>query len=450
MIGRWRLAALAGVLLMTGTLVAVAAEPAAEAAPPVPQSDSFYQPPAGFASTAPGTVLRTRQVTAGAFTKFRQHAMAWQVLYRTTDNEGRPEATVTTVMQPSGSKPSKLRPLVSYQVAEDSAAPQCGIGYQLRRGAKNANIVAKTEIVLIDAALSKGWVVTVPDYEGPNSAYMAGRQAGHAVLDAIRATESFRRTGLNGAATNVGLWGYSGGALASDWAAELQSSYAPELNIAGVAEGGLTVEPAEMLDQINKGSYAGMAMSAIAGLRHAYPQLDTFLDRHLTPAGAAAFALAARQCNSANVATFARRDVDRYFTVPHALTQLVPTQVFTEDTLGQHTPTAPLYLYQAVHDEVAPQAEVDAMVASYCNDGGAVTYHRDILSEHVALVITGAPGALEWLAAQLGGTQADAGCHTSTVASSLLSPSALFTMGIALYDDLLALAGEPIGPDDMS
>jgi hypothetical protein len=79
-----------------------------------------------------------------------------------------------------------------------------------------------------------------------------------------------------------------------------------------------------------------------------------------------------------------------------------------------------------------------------------VTYQRDILSEHIALVVTSAPTALDWLSARLSGIPPESGCHTTTVASSLLSPSALFTMGIALYDDLLALAGAPIGPSDMS
>ncbi|HEY3753299.1 MAG TPA: lipase family protein [Pseudonocardiaceae bacterium] len=447
---RWRFAALAGVLVVAGTIVAVAAQPAAEAAPPPPQSDPFYRPPTGFETTAPGTILRSRQVTATAFGQFRQHAMAWQVLYRTTDNQGKPQATVTTVLQPAGAKHSATRPLLSYQVAEDSAAPQCAISYQLQRGAGHENIVAQAELLLIDAALSKGWAVTVPDYEGPDSAYVAGRQAGQAVLDAIRATESFRTTGLNGVATKVGLWGYSGGALASGWAAELQSSYAPELNITGVAEGGLPVDPGSVLTKINGGPYAGIAMSGIAGLRQAYPQLDNFLRTHLTAEGKAAFAQAATQCNSENVATFAGRNIYSYFNVDNPLSLPVPQQVLADDSLGQHAPMAPLYVYQSVNDELIPPADVDAVVAKYCSQGVPVTYQRDILSEHIALVVTSAPTALDWLSARLSGIPPESGCHTTTVASSLLSPSALFTMGIALYDDLLALAGAPIGPSDMS
>jgi hypothetical protein len=440
---RWR-ARIA--LLACGMVAAGSITPAAAAAPPAPQNDPFYQPPAGYQSTAPGTVLRSREVSVSAFASLPQTAQAWQVLYRTTDTSGQPEATVTTIMEPAGATPSNSRPLLSYQVAEDSPAPQCAMSYQLRLGSGNQNSPAEAEILLIDAALERGWAVTVPDYEGPNSAYVAGRQAGQAVLDAIRATEGFAPAGLGGVRTNVGLWGYSGGALASGWAAELQSSYAPELNIKGIAEGGLPVNPGHVLTKINGGVFAGVAMSGIAGLRQAYPQLNTFLDTNLNAAGNAAFGQAATQCNPRNASEFAWTNIYNYFTIPNPLNAPVPQQVLADNTLGQHTPTAPLYVYQSLNDELIPPADVDGVVQTYCGAGANVTYQRDIFSEHISLAVIGAPDALNWLSDRLAGTPVAAGCHTSTVASSLLSPSALVTFGSVIFDDLLALLSLPIGP----
>jgi hypothetical protein len=134
---------------------------AASAAAPPPQNDPFYQPPSGYESTAPGTVLRSRAVSVSAFAALPQKAQAWQILYRTTDTKDNPQATVTTVLLPWGAKPSASRPLLSYQVAEDSAAPQCAISYQLQQGAGNENIVAQAEILLIDAAVQHGWAGSV-------------------------------------------------------------------------------------------------------------------------------------------------------------------------------------------------------------------------------------------------------------------------------------------------
>ncbi|MCU1687705.1 MAG: hypothetical protein JWQ81_8444 [Amycolatopsis sp.] len=443
------LAGLFAVAVAASTSLA-AAVPAAAAAPPPPQSDAFYQPPAGYESAAPGTVLRSRSISVAAFGLLPQKVQAWQLLYRTTDTQDQPQATVTTVLLPLGAKPSASRPLVSYQVAEDSAAPQCAISYQLRQGAGNDNIVAQAEILLMDAALQKGWAVTVPDYEGPKSAYVAGKQAGQAVLDGIRATENFPAAGLSGAATKVGMWGYSGGALASGWASELQTSYAPELNVKGIAEGGLPVNPRNILQGANAGPFAGIAMSGIAGISQAYPELESFLDQHLTADGKAALAKARSQCNSQNVTAFLFKDLYKYFDIANPLAEPVPNAVLTADTLGQHTPTVPMFIYHSVNDELVPHADTDQVVAKYCATGGQVTYQRDIFSEHIALVVTGAPDALNWLSDRLDGKPAASGCGTKTVVSSLFSPGALPTLGAVLFNDLLALAGKPVGPGDMA
>lgn len=437
-------------LLLAGVMLAVlpvlGAVPAS-AAPLPPQSDPFYQPPTGYQNTAPGTILKVRTVSVAAFAYLPQKVRAWQLLYRTTDTQGDPEATVTTVLEPLNATPGAL---LSYQVAEDSSAPQCAISYQLQQGSDNSNTVAEAEILLIDAAVEQGWAVTVPDYEGPASAYTGGKQAGQAVLDGIRATENFSSIGLNGAATKVGLWGYSGGALASGWASELQPGYAPELHIAGVAEGGLPVNLAHILGGINGGPFAGIAMSGIAGLAHAYPQLADFLNTYLTPAGKSAFATVNSECNAQNAARFAFTNVYQYFSVSDPLSLPVPSQVLADDTLGQHTPTAPMFVYQSVNDELVPHADVDAVVSGYCAAGANVTYQRDVLSEHVILAVTGAPDALNWLSDRLAGKPAASGCSTNNVASSLFSPGALQTLGSVLFNDLLALAGRPIGPGDMA
>ena len=64
-------------------------------------------------------------------------------------------------------------------------------------------------------------------------------QAGYSSLDSIRAVkQSGNITGLSKDPI-ITLYGYSGGAVAGEFSAELQPIYAPELNIAGAAVGGL-------------------------------------------------------------------------------------------------------------------------------------------------------------------------------------------------------------------
>jgi hypothetical protein len=59
------------------------------------------------------------------------------------------------------------------------------------------------------------------------------------VLDSMRAVANFKSTlGLNTSTPKIVGYGYSGGAIATGWAASLISSYAPELKVLGWASGG--------------------------------------------------------------------------------------------------------------------------------------------------------------------------------------------------------------------
>jgi len=74
---------------------------------PDPDDDPFYAAPKRLTSAEPGDVLRSREVELG----INGAGAAWQLLYRTTDAKGDPEAAVTTVTLPSS--PAADLPLVS-------------------------------------------------------------------------------------------------------------------------------------------------------------------------------------------------------------------------------------------------------------------------------------------------------------------------------------------------
>lgn len=71
----------------------------------------------------------------------------------------------------------------------------------------------------IPTCLGRGWYVNIADYEGPLASFGSGVQSGHATIDSARAALD-PRFGISPNAKYV-LWGYSGGALASEFAAEL-------------------------------------------------------------------------------------------------------------------------------------------------------------------------------------------------------------------------------------
>jgi hypothetical protein len=348
-----------------------------------PDVDPFYVAPPSMPAAAPGTVLRSRPIAMGAL-GLPLPFPAWQVLYRTNDTKGNPEATVATIVLPLTPALGR-RPLVSYQPAEDSLTSLCAPSYTMRQG-------TQAEELAMLLPLLRGWAVVVPDYEGPGSQWTAGVQAGHAVLDGIRAAENFAPAGLSGRATPVGMWGYSGGAQATTWAAELHPSYAPELDIKGVAAGGVPPDVEAIARAIDGGVAAGIYFAASVGLSRAYPELD--MQSLLNDNGKAMVANIGHMCLPEAVSTYAFHHMSEYTNVPDVLVVPRVQAVIAAVRLGQRRPAVPMFIYHALLDELIPIAGTDALVARYCSQGVPVTYYRDPASEHISLVATGAPLAV--------------------------------------------------------
>lgn len=134
--------------------------------PLLPSDDPFYQPPLGFQHAEPGTVLRSRDVELAFLGLIPQPIKAVQLLYRTMDMHGQPEATATTVIVPTDLAPGRPCPVLSYQCAIDAVSSRCFPSYALRRRAKALGAIGQFELFLIAAAVAEGWAVSVPDHEG--------------------------------------------------------------------------------------------------------------------------------------------------------------------------------------------------------------------------------------------------------------------------------------------
>lgn len=394
------IALLAAALLATSTVIA-AAPPASAAAVPVPENDPFYAVPADIASYANGAVIGSRKITALAYV-FPMQTDAWQILYKTNDSHGVPTATVTTLMVPTAAwKGTGPRPLVSYQTAEDGTAGKCAPSYGLRAGVLVGGAAA-AESGLMLQALIKGWAVSAPDYEGPESQFLAGRLEGQAVLDGVRASLAFTGAGLP-ANTPVGLWGYSGGSFASSIAAQLEPTYAPEINLQGVALGGFVSEIRDTIDKFNGTIFGGAIAMGVNGPLRAFPEFN--LGQYLSAEGKKKVAAAAGDCISDAVARYpflGYSDIEAY---PGAMN--APAVVDLLHSISPSgipgTPSAPVYEYHAQFDQLAPIGTARKQLRRYCDDGVPVQHVVDYLTEHISQVVAGAPGAVAFLASRFAG-----------------------------------------------
>jgi triacylglycerol lipase len=393
------------------------------ARPLEPEQDPFYRPPAGFQHALPGTVLRSREVEMAFLGLIPQRTSATQLLYRTCDRNGAPQATVTTVLVPAERDRKRCWPVLSYQCAIDATAGRCFPSYALRRHAKAAGSLSQLEFVLIAAALAEGWAVSVPDHEGPNGRWGAPYEPGYCVLDGVRATMSVDRLGLPANAP-VGLWGYSGGGLATGWAAEVAADYAPELNVVGAALGSPVGDLGHTFLRLNGSFWSGLPALMVAALARIYPELDRVIDEHATGEGRALLDSLQTMTTAGAVLRMRHRSMADYIDQP--LDQILDTpavqHVFDDTRLGTTVPTPPVLMVQAVHDEVISVDDIDALADAYAAGGAAVTYHRDLLSEHLLLHPLSAPLVLRWLRDRFAGRPLTAH-RVQTTWPTLLNPT---------------------------
>jgi triacylglycerol lipase len=370
----------------------------------LPAKDPFCQPPPGYEHARPGTVLRSRDVELAFLGLIPQQFTATQLLYRTTDLNGFPQATVTTVIVPTERTADGPCPVVSYQCAIDAVAGRCFPSYALRLGAKAVGALAQFEFFLVVAALAEGWAVSVPDHEGPKGTWGAPYEPGYHVLDGVRAVLQSERLGLSPDAP-VGLWGYSGGGLASAWAAEVSGSYAPELNIVGAVLGSPVADLGHAFRRLNGSRYSGLPAMVVAALSHIYPELDRVLGEHATEEGKAMLLRIEKMTTAHAVVRLIGMDMGKLVDQP--LEQILQTpevqQVFESIKLGTAVPTPPVLIVQAVHDRIVSVDDIDELTHTYQSGGASVTYHRDVFSEHMLLHPMSAPMTLRWLTDRFNG-----------------------------------------------
>lgn len=292
-----------------------------------------------------------------------------QLLYVTTDELGCRTVSVVTAFQPLGEPASTPTRLFSYQTSYDALGAQCDPSYALKAGTEG-------ETGFIRDNVAAGYTVVMADYEGEGAAYGVGQLSGYETLDAIRAAE--RWLGVPEVSTPVGMLGYSGGAVATEFASELAPTYAPHLDIVGVAEGGIPVDLFHELAYIDKpdSSWTGQIPSYLDGLARGFDIRD--LNKYFTPKGIAAANADQTQCSG----TFTGLTTQQLFKPQYQDIESVPVFVRIFDDLIMSrtgTPRGPLFigngLSDSIGDGVTVTKDVQELAYTYCHRGVPVEFH---------------------------------------------------------------------------
>ncbi|GAB78861.1 Lysophospholipase, alpha-beta hydrolase superfamily [Austwickia chelonae] len=331
---------------------------------------AFYQPPKTIPAK-PGTIIRTEAARRGIdpanVASISYHST--RMLYSSTDRSGAPVAVSSLVVVPTepwtGAGP---RPVIAYAPVTQGMADRCA------PSRRSARFLAYEELFYWNL-LREGYAVAMTDYQGLGTpgthTYMNRISQGRAVLDAARAALKLPNARLS-PDSPIGIVGYSQGGGAAAAAAELASSWAPELNI---VEASIGAPPADLsqLTKVVDGKESSMFMLyALAGLMGGYG-IDP--NKHLNNMGKYYLGRAEDSCmgdkkSLANVHSSKLMKNGKPLSEQFALEPF--RSILAENKIGNLKPSMPVLINHSTRDETIPFSSGKQLQQQWCKAGAVV------------------------------------------------------------------------------
>jgi alpha-beta hydrolase superfamily lysophospholipase len=314
---------------------------------------SVVAPPASQA--APGTVIEARPIDAPAGTRVQAFT------YHSTSASGADIAVSGLFLAPDRPPPTGGFPVITWGHPTTGAADGC-----------EPSRLGVSSLPFPDELADRGWAVVATDYEGLGAAgahpYLVGDSEGHAMLDAARAASQLPGSGVE-AGSPVVIWGFSQGGHAAAFAAQLAPTYAPELDVRGVAIASpvsdvtaFTQRAEAMDDQL------GVVLTTVNGYAAAYPELDP--TAVLTPLGTELLGEVEHRCIG-EINEAATRPVPDVLAT-HPTQDRAFAARFAQNRAGDAPVTVPALVVQGGADDIVDPALTAAFVDRWCSLGASV------------------------------------------------------------------------------
>ncbi|MBM4488015.1 lipase family protein [Prescottella equi] len=393
----------------------------------------FYEVPASALGGAPGTVVDTQPYPPLLSIPNQQGPWpsgAQRIMYRTTDAHGAATAASGTYFDASlpwiGAGP---RPLVVLGPGTQGQGDQCAPSRLFQDGVHyNAplDFAVEYEVLQVHALLSRGIDVVVTDYQGLGTAgmhsYVDRRAQGHAMLDAARAVKALPGSRI-GDDNPIGFWGYSQGGGAAASAAEMQPSYAPDLDVRGTYAGGPPADLRAVAAALDGGLATGLLGYAVNSIYAGYPETRADIDGALAPAGRQALDEIAAQCVPETIARYGLHRTTEWTKDGRSLAELIDalpsvSAVVDEQRIGRSTPGSPVLIVQGRNDDLIPHNQATRLAADWCAQGATVEFRTEEIPPiapgfvvgHGLPMVSGLPSALDWMIDRFDGVPARSGC----------------------------------------
>src|ERR1700735_5448200 len=322
----------------------------------------FYRAPRSEAAGAPGTLVR-QEIIDGA----PLGATAYRVLYRSTGLDNKPILVSGVVIVPPGDPPLGGRPIVAWAHPTSGIVPRC---------APSLAIFLFEQIQGLRSFVRDGYVVAATDYPGLGTPgphpYLVGTSEARAVIDSVRVAAQL--PGAGGGKKFV-VWGHSQGGHAALFTGIIAKTYAPELDLLGVAAAAPATDLVTLMNE-DIGSVGGKnitAMTLWSWQRVFDANMDKVVDWRAIPA----IDQLAKECIEGpfDIRTRQRTEqpLEKYFLTTKNPSDVEPWHtLLAKNSPGNLPPELPVFLAQGTADVIIRPKVTQDYATALCGAGSKV------------------------------------------------------------------------------
>ncbi len=332
-------------------------------------------------------------------------ATAYKVLYRSTKPDGTPIAVSEVVIIPPGTPPPGGWPIVAWAHPTTGVVPHC---------APSLALFVFQQMAGSRRLLENGYAIAATDYPGLGTPgphpYLVGDSEARAVIDSVRTARSF--PGLENSA-RYAVWGHSQGGQAALFTGMIAKTYAPELQLVGVAAAAPATDLAALMtaDLNTAGGRNLTAMTIWSWARvfgapmrsvvepAAMPVVDALVNQCIE----GAFDLYIREKMSAPLAKI-------FLSVKNLATIEPWNSLLAQNTAGDLPPDIPVFLSQGSADGLVLPRVTQAYKEHLCKAGSKVRMLMMPGVSHGFIGYDSANAAADWMAERFKGAAPPSDC----------------------------------------
>lgn len=379
------------VLGILGTLAGAAEAPAQTA---------FYRAPLSAIAGPPGSLVRQQAIDGAPL-----GAATYRVLYRSTGLDDKPILVSGVVIVPRGDPPPGGRPIVAWAHPTSGIVPRC---------APSLAIFLFQQIQGLRSFVRDGYVIAATDYPGLGTAgphpYLVGTSEARAVIDSVRVAGQL--PGAGGGRKFV-VWGHSQGGHAALFTGLIAKTYAPELDLLGVAAAAPATDLVTLMnDDIDSVGGKNITAMTLWSWQRVYDaNMDKVVDRRAIPV----IDQLAKECIEGPFDILARQRTEQplqtYFLTTKHPSDVEPWHtLLAKNSPGTLPPEIPFFLAQGANDVIIRPKVTQDYAATLCNAGSKVRILSMPNIGHGRAAQASTEAVLGWTSARFAGKAAPDDC----------------------------------------